>query len=142
MDRQAQRDIRRKLNCLQFAQDCGNVLLTCRKFGKKPAGWMAEENVIATDSPWRKEKISPHVTLKTSPTAKPVTKPRQPVTMGAEICSRDEIHRTAVRMTTNPTTPVAPATKPLNQTLSAVEVRNSMAIVKTNMRITGTVIHT
>ena len=33
MDRQAQRDIRRKLNCLQFAQDCGSVVLTCRKFG-------------------------------------------------------------------------------------------------------------
>ena len=26
MDRQAQRDIRRKLNCLQFAQDCGSVV--------------------------------------------------------------------------------------------------------------------
>ena len=33
MDRQAQRDIRRKLNCLQFAQECGSVVLTCRKFG-------------------------------------------------------------------------------------------------------------
>ena len=33
MDRQAQRDIRRKLKCLQFAQDCGSVVLTCRKFG-------------------------------------------------------------------------------------------------------------
>ena len=32
MDRQAQRDIRRKLNCLQFAQECGSVVLTCRKF--------------------------------------------------------------------------------------------------------------
>ena len=31
MDRQAQRDIRRKLNCLQFAQECGSVVLTCRK---------------------------------------------------------------------------------------------------------------
>jgi len=28
MDRQAQRDIRRKLNCLQFAQECGSVVLT------------------------------------------------------------------------------------------------------------------
>jgi len=33
MDRQAQRDIRRKLKCLQFAQDCRSVVLTCRKFG-------------------------------------------------------------------------------------------------------------
>ena len=28
MDRQAQRDIRRKLNCLQFAQECGSVVNT------------------------------------------------------------------------------------------------------------------
>ena len=33
MDRQAQRDIRRKSKCLQFAQDCRSVVLTCRKFG-------------------------------------------------------------------------------------------------------------
>ena len=33
MDRQAQRDIRRKLNCLQFAQECGSNVLACRKFG-------------------------------------------------------------------------------------------------------------
>ena len=33
MDRQVQRDIHRKLNCLQFAQECGSVVLTCRKFG-------------------------------------------------------------------------------------------------------------
>ena len=33
MDRQAQRDIRRKLKCLQFAEDCGSVILSCRKFG-------------------------------------------------------------------------------------------------------------
>ena len=33
MDRQAQRDIRRKLNCLQFPQECGSNVLACRKFG-------------------------------------------------------------------------------------------------------------
>ncbi len=33
MDRQAQRDIRRKLNCLQFAQERGSNVLACRKFG-------------------------------------------------------------------------------------------------------------
>ena len=33
MDRQAQRDIRRKLNCLRFAQEHGSNLLACRKFG-------------------------------------------------------------------------------------------------------------
>ena len=33
MDRQAQRDIRRKLNCLIFAQEQGNNVLACRKFG-------------------------------------------------------------------------------------------------------------
>ena len=33
MDRQAQRDIRRKLNCLIFAQEQGSNVLACRKFG-------------------------------------------------------------------------------------------------------------
>ena len=33
MDRQAQRDIRRKLNCLRFAQERGSNVLACRKFG-------------------------------------------------------------------------------------------------------------
>jgi transposase InsO family protein len=33
MDRQAQRDIRRKLNCLEFAQECGSNALAGRKFG-------------------------------------------------------------------------------------------------------------
>jgi len=33
MDRQAQRDIRRKLNCLRFAQEHGSNVLACRKFG-------------------------------------------------------------------------------------------------------------
>jgi len=33
MDSQAQREFRRKLNCLQFAQECGSVDLTYRKFG-------------------------------------------------------------------------------------------------------------
>jgi hypothetical protein len=33
MDRQAQRDIRRKLNCLKFAQEHGSDVLACRKFG-------------------------------------------------------------------------------------------------------------
>jgi len=31
MGRQAQRDIRRKFNCLQFAQACGSVVLTCHR---------------------------------------------------------------------------------------------------------------
>ena len=33
MDRQAQRDIRRKLNCLRFTQAHGSNVLACRKFG-------------------------------------------------------------------------------------------------------------
>jgi len=33
MDRQAPRDIRRKLNCSQFARECGSVVLTGRQFG-------------------------------------------------------------------------------------------------------------
>ncbi len=33
MDRQAQRDIRRKLNCLMFAPEHGSDVLACRKFG-------------------------------------------------------------------------------------------------------------
>ena len=33
MDRQAQRDIRRKLNCLRFAQERRSNVLACRKFG-------------------------------------------------------------------------------------------------------------
>jgi hypothetical protein len=33
MDRQAQRDIRRKLNCLRFAQERGSNVLAYRKFG-------------------------------------------------------------------------------------------------------------
>ncbi len=33
MDRQVQRDIHRKLKCLHFAQECGSIVLTCRKFG-------------------------------------------------------------------------------------------------------------
>ena len=33
MDRQAQRDIRRKLNCIIFAQEQGSNVLACRKFG-------------------------------------------------------------------------------------------------------------
>ncbi len=33
MDRQAERDIRRKLKVLSYGQDCGNIAFTCRKFG-------------------------------------------------------------------------------------------------------------
>jgi len=33
MDRQAQRDIRQKLNCLKFAQECGSNALAGRRFG-------------------------------------------------------------------------------------------------------------
>ena len=38
MDRQAQRDIRRKLNCLQFAQECGSNVLACRFSTSCPRG--------------------------------------------------------------------------------------------------------
>ncbi len=45
MDRQAQRDIRRNLKRLQFAQNCGNVALTHRRFGVARSSfyrWKAE----------------------------------------------------------------------------------------------------
>ena len=59
MDRQSLKDIRRKLNSLQFAQERGSYVLACRNFGVSKSSqyrWEAPGLTIFSSVNWTKPR--------------------------------------------------------------------------------------